>query len=485
MRTLVHLSDLHFGRVDDSLLEPLRKRVRAIAPNLLVVSGDLTQRARRTQFEQARDFLDTLPQPQLVVPGNHDVPLYNVVKRFVNPLKGYLRHITDDLDPFYADGEIAVAGVNTARSLTIKDGRINHEQVALLRERFGALDEGITKIVVTHHPFDLPAGNDNDDLVWRAGMAMKAFAECGADILLSGHMHLSHAGDTAARATRWAVTRPSRCRPARPRPRASAARPTRSTWSGSMVPKCTCTDMSGARKCGTLRYRREPHSCGTGRVGAKWLRARGRPTRYSVRCVRKASRRSAIFCSRSLRHRRNARRSSSVAASSSAADSRARSWNSSTSGGTMPAFFKTLNGMRSSSGVAFQPASSGSGLPQPSTRLNSPDAAPRAGGGRSLHPGWAWFLLSQPNSSCCGKSSVMVNHGALEPTKMCAVGRMEGGSTSMPQRDVNVSALADDRIQERAALPAMNVVGGLFAENQQAVLALHDVSLPARCPRTA
>jgi len=199
MRTLVHLSDLHFGRVDDSLLEPLRKRVRAIAPNLLVVSGDLTQRARRTQFEQARDFLDTLPQPQLVVPGNHDVPLYNVVKRFVNPLKGYLRHITDDLDPFYADGEIAVAGVNTARSLTIKDGRINHEQVALLRERFGALDEGITKIVVTHHPFDLPAGNDNDDLVWRAGMAMKAFAECGADILLSGHMHLSHAGDTAAR----------------------------------------------------------------------------------------------------------------------------------------------------------------------------------------------------------------------------------------------------------------------------------------------
>ena len=199
MRMVVHLSDLHFGRVDEALLEPLRDCVKRIDPNLVVVSGDLTQRARGQQFREARAFLDTLPRPQLIVPGNHDVPLHNVIRRFINPLKGFKRHITEDLAPFHADDEIAVAGVNTARSLTIKDGRINEEQVALLRERFEALDSHITKIVVTHHPFDLPADKDNDDLVWRANMAMRAFATCGADLLLSGHMHLHHAGSTAAR----------------------------------------------------------------------------------------------------------------------------------------------------------------------------------------------------------------------------------------------------------------------------------------------
>lgn len=199
MRTLAHISDLHFGRVDEAVLDPLRACLERIAPHLLVISGDLTQRARAEQFEAAREYLDTLPQPQLVVPGNHDVPLYNVFKRFVNPLKNYRRYITGDLEPFFVDDEIAVAGVNTARSLTFKDGRINEEQIELLKARFDAVDDHVAKVVVTHHPFDLPEGKDPDLLVGRAEEAMKAFADCGADILLSGHLHLSHAGNTAWR----------------------------------------------------------------------------------------------------------------------------------------------------------------------------------------------------------------------------------------------------------------------------------------------
>jgi len=195
---VLDLSDLHFGRVDERLLDPLRTCVAGIAPHLLVISGDLTQRARTAQFEQARRFLDSLPQPQLVVPGNHDVPLHNLFRRFVNPLKGFRRHITADLEPFYCDDEIAVAGVNTARSLTFKDGRINQEQIALLHARFTDLEEPMTKIVVTHHPFDLPEGGEGD-LVHRASSAMEAFAACGADILLAGHMHMTHAGSTASR----------------------------------------------------------------------------------------------------------------------------------------------------------------------------------------------------------------------------------------------------------------------------------------------
>jgi 3',5'-cyclic AMP phosphodiesterase CpdA len=199
MRTLVHLSDLHFGRVDDELLAPLRATVEAIAPDVVVVSGDLTQRAKSEEFEAAKAYLDTLPGPQIIVPGNHDISFYNVFRRFLQPLTRYKRYITEDLSPSFVDGEIAVLGINTARSLTFKDGRVNKEQLADMRAAFSGLDPAVTRVVVTHHPFDLPATADHDDLVDRAPMAMRAFAEAGVDLLLAGHLHMSHAGNTAER----------------------------------------------------------------------------------------------------------------------------------------------------------------------------------------------------------------------------------------------------------------------------------------------
>lgn len=199
MRTIVHLSDLHFGRVDAALLAPLCAQVHALAPDVVVVSGDLTQRAKSEEFIAARAWLDTLPGPQIIVPGNHDIALYNVYRRFVHPLKRYRRHITDDLAPFYADDEIAVLGVNTARSLTFKDGRVNSAQLAQIRAQLQGLGDDVTRIVVTHHPFDLPQGFDEDDLVDRAPRAMAAFADNGVDVLLAGHLHASHTSSTAAR----------------------------------------------------------------------------------------------------------------------------------------------------------------------------------------------------------------------------------------------------------------------------------------------
>src|SRR6267143_6988102 len=108
MRTLVHLSDLHFGRVDKQLIDPLISAVTEVSPDLVAVSGDLTQRARSHQFREARVFLDALPKPQIVVPGNHDVPLHNPFTRFLQPLDKYRRYITDDLEPAYVDEEIVV-----------------------------------------------------------------------------------------------------------------------------------------------------------------------------------------------------------------------------------------------------------------------------------------------------------------------------------------------------------------------------------------
>jgi 3',5'-cyclic AMP phosphodiesterase CpdA len=199
MRKIAHLSDLHFGRIDHSVVEPLIQVVTDAEPDVVVVSGDLTQRARSHEFQEAREFLDRLPSPQIIVPGNHDVPLYNVLSRFLRPLDKYRRYITEDLEPFYADDEIAVLGINTARSLTIKDGRINERQTTRIRERLCSLGDEVTKIVVTHHPFDLPEGHDQNELVNRAEMAMEALANCGADVLLAGHLHVSHTGHTSAR----------------------------------------------------------------------------------------------------------------------------------------------------------------------------------------------------------------------------------------------------------------------------------------------
>ncbi|MDB5937075.1 MAG: metallophosphatase [Massilia sp.] len=199
MRTIVHLSDLHFGRVDEVLLAPLRELVVRLAPDVVVVSGDLTQRAKSEEFEAARAYLDTLPGPQIIVPGNHDISLYNVFRRFLQPLDRYKRYITTDLSPIHVDDEIAVLGINTARSLTFKDGRVNEEQVAEMRKALAGLDKNVTKIVVTHHPFDLPESAEERDLVERAPMAMQAFAASGVDVLLSGHLHLMHASSTAER----------------------------------------------------------------------------------------------------------------------------------------------------------------------------------------------------------------------------------------------------------------------------------------------
>jgi 3',5'-cyclic AMP phosphodiesterase CpdA len=133
------------------------------------------------------------------VPGNHDVPLYNVYQRFFKPLERYTRYITADLEPWFADDEIAVAGINTARSFVFKGGRIAEDRIAEVAKKFCALPESVIKVVVTHHPFDVPGDYKENQIVGRAAAAMKAFTDCGADLFLAGHLHLSHAESASQR----------------------------------------------------------------------------------------------------------------------------------------------------------------------------------------------------------------------------------------------------------------------------------------------
>jgi 3',5'-cyclic AMP phosphodiesterase CpdA len=186
-RALLHLSDLHFGRVPPGMAETLIEVARRLAPDVVVVSGDLTQRARIEEFEQARAFLAQLPGPRIVIPGNHDVPLFNPYGRFVERLARFRRYITPDLSPAWMDEEVAVFGVNTARSLTWKGGRINARQIEDLRGRLCDLPLSVTRVIATHHPFGVARVAFER---W-AGTAGAGWAGCGADLLLCGHLHVA------------------------------------------------------------------------------------------------------------------------------------------------------------------------------------------------------------------------------------------------------------------------------------------------------
>lgn len=200
MKKIIHISDIHFGKVDYVAVDALIKEINAAEPDLTVISGDLTQRARSAQFVEAKEFLDRLPLPQLVIPGNHDVPLYNVYQRFFAPLDKYKKYITEDLSPYFIDDEIAVVGVNSARSFTFKDGSVSRAQAAEIKEKLCPLDNKILKIVVTHHPFDLPEGHEHDsDLIDNAERTMEIISDCGADVFLAGHLHLSFISESATR----------------------------------------------------------------------------------------------------------------------------------------------------------------------------------------------------------------------------------------------------------------------------------------------
>jgi 3',5'-cyclic AMP phosphodiesterase CpdA len=200
MRKILHMSDLHFGRTDPTVVMVIRDIANRLDPHLIVVSGDLTQRARQRQFIAARTFLDGMGSaPKLVVPGNHDVPLYNVFARFLRPLRHYRKYIADDVQPVFIDDEMVVAGISTVRSLTWKGGRINRDQVRWARELFCGVAPGRIRILVSHHPFDLPQHGESSDLVGRATMAMAEWRDCAPDLFLAGHSHLQAAGTTAVR----------------------------------------------------------------------------------------------------------------------------------------------------------------------------------------------------------------------------------------------------------------------------------------------
>lgn len=202
MKRVAHISDPHFGAHDRTLERALLADLAgetAPPPTVVAVSGDLTQRARASQFMQARRFLGQIAAPVIVVPGNHDIPLFDVFRRVFRSRTRFCRYITRDLSPAWWDDTLVVVGVDTAKRFTIKGGEVRPAQVERVCAQL-APHPGSWKIVVAHHPFVIPAGvADGEDLVEGAAMATPRFEAVGVDLILSGHLHLPYSDDVAGR----------------------------------------------------------------------------------------------------------------------------------------------------------------------------------------------------------------------------------------------------------------------------------------------
>lgn len=189
MRAIAHISDLHFGRHDPAIAEGLLADLTREKPDLVAVSGDLTQRAHHHEFAAARRFLDRLDAAVIAVPGNHDVSLYNLARRIFQPLVRFRHYITAQPNPFFADSELAVLGINTARAAAFSNGRVSHHQMDEIRALFARLSGNHFRVLVTHHPLMPPPSTPERRIVGRAEHALDAVAEAGVDLLLTGHYH--------------------------------------------------------------------------------------------------------------------------------------------------------------------------------------------------------------------------------------------------------------------------------------------------------
>lgn len=213
MTTIAHISDLHFGREKVELIHQLVASLKKIDPDCVIVSGDITQRARRKEFVSACKFLNSLPWPKLIISGNHDVPAFNVFDRFINPWRKWHRYTEYELEPVRNGQGFIAIGVNTARrSGALFDwsrGRINEDQTEVIAKRLQSVDPETLRLVVAHHPFWLPVKYENRRVIGGRNTAVAVMKRVGVDLVLGGHVHspytkilngiiISHAGSAVS-----------------------------------------------------------------------------------------------------------------------------------------------------------------------------------------------------------------------------------------------------------------------------------------------
>ena len=204
MSVLLQVSDTHFGTERAPVVEALVKLADELRPDLVVLSGDITQRARRHEFDAARRLVERLAAPALLaIPGNHDIPLFNLAARISDPYGAYARVFGRDLEPSYESADLLVLGVNTTRAYRHKHGEVSGKQIERVAARLKGATQEKLKIVVTHHPMHVPPGTDEENLLRGYAEATRAWASAGADLVMGGHIHLPFVRQTDAGRPLW------------------------------------------------------------------------------------------------------------------------------------------------------------------------------------------------------------------------------------------------------------------------------------------
>jgi 3',5'-cyclic AMP phosphodiesterase CpdA len=192
MRPILHLSDTHFGTETPAVVEALVAMAKKASPRLVLLSGDITQRARKSQFAAARRFVDRLQAPVVAIPGNHDIPLFNVLARATAPYGGYRQFFGPALEPVLDDDHVLVVGVNSTRASRHKNGEVSADQVAWASRHLRRARPEQLRVVMLHHPVLALQASDEENVPSGREMAVQEWVAAGVDLILGGHIHLPY-----------------------------------------------------------------------------------------------------------------------------------------------------------------------------------------------------------------------------------------------------------------------------------------------------
>lgn len=192
MTVLLHISDPHFGTEQPPVVEALVTLSQQQRLDLLVLSGDITQRARSGQFHAARAFVDRFAVPVLAVPGNHDIPLFNLGARLFRPYAGHRAAFGDELEPVHSSPDLLVVGVNTTRWYRHTNGQVSAQQIDRVAARLASAGAGQLRVVVVHQPVAVQRAEDVHDRLRGQAAALRCWAAAGGDLVLGGHIHLPY-----------------------------------------------------------------------------------------------------------------------------------------------------------------------------------------------------------------------------------------------------------------------------------------------------